>query len=148
MILPDICLFMADVDIISDILSAAVAAYPNSDFIQGISHRYLVHGGLSKKQLEGLYQKAIQIKGLSPGKLATLEAVILKRPTRYRSQLPETKPLYSKDEKAGQIIREILEKYPQHKRVLYLQTKYNNNEPLTPAEVTELEKFSKLLLKK
>jgi hypothetical protein len=139
---------MAEVDIISDILSAAVAAYPNSEFIQGISHRYLVQGGLSKKQLEGLYQKAIKIKGLAPGKLATLEAVILKRPTRYRSQLPETKPLYSKDEKTGQLITDILGKYPQHKRVLFLEMKYKNNEPLQPTEIAELEKFYKLLLKK
>jgi hypothetical protein len=138
---------MADVDIISDILSAAMAAYPNSDFIQGLSHRYLVHGGLSKKQLEGLYMKASKISSIPPGKLATLEAVILKRPTRYRSAIPATTPLYTRDPETGKLLTDILNKYPAHKRVLFLQTKYNNDEPLTPVEVAELQKFHKFLIK-
>ena len=138
---------MGDVDVISDILAAAFAAYPESEFIQNLSHWYLVHGGLSKKQLEGLYKKAQKIKTINPGKLATLEAIILKRPAKYRSALPETKPLYIKDERVGELINSILAKYPQHKRVLFFQTKYNNNETLSQAEITELEKFHKLLIK-
>ena len=138
---------MADVDVISDILSAAMAAYPDSEFIHNLSHWYLVHGGLSKRQLQGLFNKAQKIKTINPGKLATLEAIILKRPTKFRSSLPDASPLYQKDERVGELISDILAKYPQHKRVLFFQTKYNNNETLSSAEVTELEKFHKLLIK-
>jgi hypothetical protein len=138
---------MSHVDVVSDILSAALKAYPNSDFVQSLSHQYLVRGSLSKRQLEGLYQKAQRIKDLAPNKLATLEAIILKRPKKYKSDLPTTEPLYQKDEKAGKLIEEILARYPQHKRVLFFQLKYNKNESLTAAEVTELEKFHKLLIK-
>jgi hypothetical protein len=61
--------------------------------------------------------------------------------------LPPTKPLYEKNEEAGKMIKSILEKYPQHKQVLFLKMKYENNETLAPVEITELEKFCKLLIK-
>lgn len=138
---------MGDVDVISDVLAAANKAYPESEFIQSLSHQYLVRGSLSKRQLEGLYKKAERIQGLAHNKLATLEAVILKRPKKYKSALPPTEPLYQKDERAGNLIADILSKYPQHKRVVFLQSKYINNNPLTSAELTELEKFHKLLIK-
>ena len=138
---------MADVDIISDVLSAAMAAYPNSDFVQCLSHQYLVRGWLSKKQLEGLYNKVSGLKTIPAGKLATLQAEILKRPTKYRSTLPPTEPLYTKDERIGNLIASILISYPQHKRVLFLESKYRNNDPLSTTEVAEIEKFYKLLVK-
>jgi hypothetical protein len=134
-----------DVDIIKDVLSAAVLAYPDSKFVQSLYFQYQERGGLSKKQLEGLYNKALKLKTLPPNWLATLEAEILKRPTRYKSQPPPPKPLYEKDENIGQMISSILEKYPQHKRVLFLKSKYENNEQLTQVEISELEKFNKLL---
>lgn len=138
---------MSHVDVVSDVLSAAMKAYPDSDFVQSLSHQYLVRGSLSKRQLEGLYKKAERIKGLPPNKLATLEAIILKRPKKYKSTLPPSEPLYKKDEQSGKLISEILTKYPQHKRVLFFQSKFNNNETLTPTESAELEKFHKLLIK-
>jgi hypothetical protein len=134
-----------DVDVVKDILEAARAAFPNSVFIQSLSQQYEERGGLSKKQLEGLYKKAENIKDLPVGKLATLEALILKRPTRFKSAPPTPKPLYSKDERVGEMINAILAKYPQHKRVLFFQSKYNNNESLNATEIAELEKFQKLL---
>ena len=134
-----------DVDIVKDILTAASEAYPESTFIQSLAHQYEERGGLSKKQLEGLFKKAQKIKGLPAGKLATLEAEILHRPTRYRSKLPENKPLYSKEEKTGEMIEAILAKYPHHKRVLYFKSKYDLDEPLSAAEILELERFAKLL---
>src|SRR5215510_5858118 len=97
-----------DVDIVSDVLKAAREAYPNSSFVQSLSLQYEERGGLSKKQLEGLYKKAEKIKTLPPNWLATLEAEILKRPTRYKSTPPSPKPLYEKDERAGGIIDAIL----------------------------------------
>lgn len=102
-------------------------------------------GGLSKKQLQGLYSKSQKIKSIPSGKLATLEAIILKRPTRDESPLPSTEPLYKKDEETGRMMAAILSNYPQHKRVLFLKSKYDNNEVLSASEITELQKFSKLL---
>ncbi len=134
-----------EVDIINDVLKAAILAYPGSSFIQSLSFQYQERGGLSKKQLEGLYQKAVKIKTIQANWLATLEAEILKRPTRYKSVSPSPAPLYTKDENIGHIIVAILEKYPQHKQVLFLKSKYDNNEPLSATELAELERFRKLL---
>jgi len=139
--------FMSHVDVVSDILSAALKAYPDSEFVQSLSHQYLIKGSLSKRQLEGLYKKAERITSIPSNKLATLEAIILKRPKKYKSGLPASEPLYKKDEQSGLLINDILTKYPQHKRVLFFQSKYNNNETLTTTEVAELEKFHKLLIK-
>jgi len=135
-----------DVDIISEVLKASREAYPNSSFVQSLSVQYEERGGLSKKQLEGLYKKAERIRTIPPNWLATLEAEILKRPTRFKSTAPPPKPLYEKNEKTGGIIDAILKKYPQHKRVLFFQSKYQNNQSLSATELAELEKFQKLLL--
>lgn len=135
-----------DVDVINDLLRAAVAAYPGSSFLTSLLFQYQERGGLSKKQLEGLLRKAAKIQTIPPNWLATLEAEILKRPTRYKSAAPPPTPLYAKDETAGQVISAILQKYPQHKRVLFFKSKYDNNEPLSPTELAELEKFNKILL--
>lgn len=134
-----------DVDVIKDVLQAALVAYPASVFIQSLSRQYEERGGLSKKQLQGLFQKASKVKSIPTNKLATLEAEILKRPNRYKSELPPPEPLYTKDETAGKMIEGILSKYPQHKRVLFFKIKYDNNEPLSVTDLTELEKFHKLL---
>jgi len=135
-----------DVDIISEVLKASREAYPNSSFVQSLSVQYEERGGLSKKQLEGLYKKAEKIRAIPPNWLATLEAEILKRPTRFKSTAPPPKPLYEKNEKTGGIIDAILKKYPLHKRVLFFQSKYQNNQSLSATELAELEKFQKLLL--
>jgi hypothetical protein len=135
-----------DVDVIKDVLKAALIAYPESSFIQSLSYQYEERGGLSKKQLEGLYKKVATVKSIPPGKLATLEAEILKRPTRYKSTLPAPTPLYSKDLHIGKLIEDILAKLPGHKRVLFFKVKYDNNEPLSSTEMAELEKFHKRLV--
>lgn len=136
-----------DVDIVLDVLKAVLAAHPDSSFTQSLHHQYQERGGLSKKQLQGLHSKASKIKSIPEKKLATLEAIIKRKNTRERSELPAGKPLYEKDEEAGKLITALLEKFPQHKRVLFLQSKYDNNEILTPPEIVELRKFSKLLFK-
>jgi hypothetical protein len=46
------------------------------------------------------------------------------------------------------VIAYILEKYPEHKRVLYFKGKNDSNTPLSTTEVSELERFYKLLVKK
>jgi len=134
-----------DVDIIRDILEQTEIAFPESAFVKSLHQQYLNRGGLSKKQLEGLYQKAQKANTIPANKLSTLEAIILKKPTRYKSEKPEVKPLYQRDEAAGTMIEAILGKYPQHKRVLFLKTKYDNNEVLTSTEIAEIEKFYKML---
>jgi hypothetical protein len=136
-----------EVDIINEVLEACILAYPISPFIISIYQQYQQRGSLSKKQLQGLYGKASKIKDLSPGKLATLEAMINKMATRFKSERPATAPLYQKEESTGQLIAAILEKYPQHKRVLFLKSKYDHNEALTPAEIGDLKKFHQLLIK-
>ena len=134
-----------DLDIVMDVLKAVLEAQPESSFTQSLYHQYQERGGLSKKQLQGLYGKALKINSIPANKLATLEAIIKRKPTKEKSALPDTEPLYQKDEALGQMISEILGKYPEHKRVLFFKMKYDNNEILSSTELTELKKFSRLL---
>jgi hypothetical protein len=136
-----------EVDIIKDILEAVLAAQPLSSFTQSLLKQYTERGSLSKKQLEGLFGKAQKVKTLSTAKLATLEAIILRMHTKNKSELPVPAPLYEKDNKTGELIDQILARFPAHKRVLYFKTRYENNETLTATELTELQRFGKLLLK-
>jgi len=135
-----------DVDIVKDILEAVLKVQPLSSFTQSLYHQYMERGGLSKKQLQGLYSKAGKIDSIPPGKMATLEAIILHKHSKHRSELPANTPLYTKNEDAGKKIENILSKYPQHKRLLFLKLKYDNNEALSTTELTELDKFYKLLI--
>lgn len=134
-----------DVDIVSDILKAVMEARPDNAFVKSLAFQYEERGGLSKKQLEGLYHKAVKVDSISEAKLTTLEAIIKKKPTRFKSPAPVATPLYTKDEAAGKMISDILAKYPQHKMVLFLKAKYDNNETLSVAEIADLQRFSKLL---
>jgi hypothetical protein len=134
-----------DLDIVMDILNAVLQIQPHSSFVQSLSHQYQERGGLSKKQLQGLYGKASRISAIPENKLATLEAIIKRKATKERSTLPDQKPLYEKDESIGKEIDAILDRYPQHKRVLFFKSKYENNETFTSSEKTEIKKFMKLL---
>ena len=58
-----------DVDVTKDVLKAVLAAQPGSSFIQSLLQQYEERGGLSKKQLQGLYDKASKIE-TSPRKQA------------------------------------------------------------------------------
>jgi hypothetical protein len=134
-------------DIINMLLEDCIMAYPVSSFVISIYQQYQKRGWLSKKQLQGLYGKASKINGVLPGRLAALESIIKQMPTRDKSELPENVPMFEKDKVAGDLIEEILLKYPQHKRVLFLKAKYDNNEVISATEVAELNKFKKLLFK-
>jgi hypothetical protein len=134
-------------DIINMLLEDCIMAYPVSSFVISIYQQYQQRGWLSKKQLQGLYGKASKINGVLPGRLAALESIIKQMPTRDKSELPENVPMFEKDKVAGDLIEEILLKYPQHKRVLFLKAKYDNNEVISATEVAELNKFKKLLFK-
>ena len=97
--------------------------------------------------MEGLHAKAQKVKEIPPSKLATLEAEIKKKPVRFKSEKPESTPLYHKDEKAENMINSLLERFPQHKMVLFLREKTMLNKPLSSQEITELERLHKLLVK-
>src|ERR1044072_16104 len=135
----------SDVDIINEVLEECILAYPVSSFIISLYQQYQKRGSLSKKQLQGLHSKASSIEKLQGAKLATLEALIKKMPTRFKSELPETKPMFEKDKTAGELIDAILAKYPQHKRVVFLKSKYENNDVITAQEIDELKKFKQIL---
>lgn len=137
-----------NVDVIYDVLQLTLAAYPTSDFIKRLLFQYQERGGLSKKQLQDLHAKALKVNTIGAGKLATIEAIILKKPTRYKSPPAATEIVQIKNTGTGQHITEILEKYPMHKMVLFLKTKYDNNEKLTNTETSEVERFYKLLVSK
>jgi hypothetical protein len=131
-------------DIINEVLEECIQAYPLSSFIISLYKQYLQRGSLSKKQLQGLYGKASKIEALPPGKLAAIEAIIKRMPTRYKSELPEPTPLFEKEESTGKLISEILEKFPKHKRVLFLKAKYDNNELLSLVDLADLKKFNSM----
>lgn len=135
------------IDIINDVLEECILAFPLSSFIISLYKQYQQRGSLSKKQLQGLHAKASGIKNISQSKLGTLEAIIKRMPTRYKSELPPPAPLFQKDKTAGVLIDDILARYPAHKRVLFLKSKFDNSELLTAAELAELKKFRELLLK-
>jgi len=137
-----------DLDIILDILKVSLAAYPTSKFVESILYQYQERGSLSKKQLEGLLSKASNVKSLSPGKLATLQAIILKMPNREKA--PASLTSANLPEKVNTLesrLIEILAKYPQHKRVLFIKLKFDNNEPVSALEKSEVDRFYKLLIK-
>ncbi|MDQ6905083.1 MAG: hypothetical protein M3139_18995 [Bacteroidota bacterium] len=133
------------IDIVNDLLEDCILAYPVSSFVISLYKQYQQRGSLSKKQLQGLHGKASKIIDVSISKLGTLEAIIKRMPTRYKSELPPPAPIFEKDKEAGTLIEAILQKYPQHKRVLFLKAKYDNNELLSTIEIAELRKFKQLI---
>ncbi len=134
------------IDIIAKVLDAVYRHNTDALFTMSLMHQYEERGSLSKKQLEGLLQKARKVNDIPPSWLGTLEAIILKMPTRHKSTVEHITPIYSKDPEVGRLITGLLEKYPQHKRVLFLRAKYDNNELLSQEELAELKKFYKLLV--
>ncbi len=73
------------IDIINEVLEDCILAYPVSSFIISLYQQYVKRGSLSKKQLQGLHAKAAKANTIAPAKLATLEALIKRMPTRYKS---------------------------------------------------------------
>ncbi len=135
-----------DVDVIMDLLHAVLSAKPDSTFTRSLLQQYQERGGLSKKQLQGLYHKASGVGGVPVSKLATLEAIILRRPTRYNSSPRQGKVEgITINAHLGEQISLILAKYPQHKRVLFLKSKVDHHELLSATEVAEITRIGKLI---
>src|SRR6476619_5796035 len=91
------------IDIVNDLLEECILAYPVSSFVISLYKQYQQRGSLSKKQLQGLHSKASNIEDIAPGKLAAVEAIIKRMPTRFKSAIPENKPLYEKDNATGEM---------------------------------------------
>lgn len=136
------------IDSINVLLEECIIAYPVSSFVISLYKQYGIRGSLSKKQLQGLYDKASKIQGLAPGRLAAVEVIIKRMPTRNKIPLPVPRPLYEKDDETGGLIDSLLSVYPAHKRVLFLKSKYDNHQPLAPMETGDLRRMAKLLVKK
>ena len=129
------------------ILETLVKNHPEAVFVNSLHKQYCNRGGLSKKQLEGLYAKA-EKSGLIPAaKLATLEAIIKKKPTRYKSETIKIAPEPVKDESVGKALEAILHRYPHHKVALFIQSKYTHNEPLSEMEKAAIKRLANVLLK-
>ena len=135
-----------DIDIVAYIINAVIAAKPDDAFCKSIQVQYMERGNLSKKQLEGLQGKALRIPNINPGKLATLEAIIKKKHITHRSEVTLVHKAVEADVEAEKMLTEILEKYPQHKRVVFFKTNFEKDAVLIPAEKEELKKFYKLLI--
>ena len=132
-------------DIVNDLLESCILAYPVSSFVISLYKQYQLRGSLSKKQLEGLYGKASKIENIPPGKLATLEALIKKMPTRFKSETPVQNVTEEQFDQAADWIHMVLAKYPQHKRVLFLKSKYDNKETISKSELEDLKRLTLLL---
>ena len=138
---------LSEINIILSILETLKKEKPDNVFINSIHNQFCNRGGLSKKQLEGLQLAAKKSENVSSAKIATLEAIIKKKPTRYKSEIIKKLPEENKDESIEVSLNEILKKYPQHKMALFLQSKIKHNDMLTESEKTEVVRLSKLLLK-
>jgi len=136
-----------EVNIVLDVLKAMLVAKPDSVFINSLYKQYIERGGLSKKQLEGLHAKALKIPAIPPGKLATLEAIIKKRPTWHKPEATVATPPEQKPDPTAALMQEVLEKYPAHKRLVFLRSKLEHDGHLADAEKEEVVKFHKLLIK-
>lgn len=140
------------IDVIEKLLSLCYAYNKDALFIMSLMHQYEERGSLSKKQLEGLLLKAKKIKEIPAQQIAAVEAIVLKMPTRDKTPVQKNKT--GPDSFATSIhlslakTEAILERYPAHKQVQLYQLKLLNHQVLTPQEQTELDKFSRLLLKK
>jgi len=137
------------VDVIEKILDACYQYNPDALFVLSLMHQYEARGSLSKKQLMGLHQKASKVPGLPQHWLSTLQAIILKMPERHKianeTPVPSVNNTTNSYEEFLSIIASILQKYPQHKGALLLQTKCNLKQLLTNEEKSQLKQWQKLL---
>jgi len=132
------------IDVINEVLEDSLLAFPVSSLLISLYQQYQKRGFLTKKQLQGLHAKASKAINIAPGKLATLEAIIKKMPDRFKSEKPASMEADDNSEVTA-LISDILKKYPEHKRVLFLKTKLANRELISNAEMDELKRFRKLL---
>lgn len=131
-------------DIVQEVIEDALLAFPVSPLLISFYKQYQQRGFLTKKQLQGLHSKAASSNKINPGKLATLEALIKKMPTRVKSELPELLPEIEPNPEVKVMLDKVLIKFPMHKRALFFLSKHNNKENLTASELNDLKQFLKI----
>lgn len=134
-------------DIVLKVLEAAHAARPNATFISSLLQQYRLRGGLSKKQMEGLYAKASKIESIPASQIATLQAIILKKTTRHKSEattgsIPTTNIGL---ENLKRMLDFILKKYPGHKQAILLHQKINAGYTLNISESEDIKRWYKFI---
>lgn len=132
-------------DIVLKVLEAAHAARPNAVFISSLLQQYRLRGGLSKKQMEGLYAKASKIESIPASQLATLQAIILKKTTRHKSEVT-TGSIPTPNinlENLKRMLDLILKKFPGHKQALLLHQKINAGYTLNISETEDIKRWYK-----
>lgn len=135
------------IDVIDKLLEACYQHNKDALFVMSLMHQYEERGSLSKKQLEGLLLKARKVTDIPPGWIAAVEAIVLKMPTRDKTPIENPKNQVEEiTDKSGDLIKEILEKYPQHKRVLFLKVQLEQRKVLSLTEQQEVGKFYQLLI--
>lgn len=135
------------IDVIDKLLEACYQHNKDALFIMSLMHQYEERGSLSKKQLEGLLLKAKKVKDIPVNLIAAVEAIVLKMPTRDKTPVKDTSnKTEESSEKWNQLIKEILDKYPQHKRILFLKAQLEQRKTLAVTEQNEIEKFYQLLI--
>ncbi|MBW0160384.1 MAG: hypothetical protein HYI21_13775 [Sediminibacterium sp. Gen4] len=135
------------VDVIDKVLEACYQYNKDALFVMSLMHQYEERGSLSKKQLEGLVAKARKVPDMPVGWLAAVEAIILKMPTRDKTPVDLNKQVATDPyEKWIDQCKEILQRYPGHKRVVYFDALLQQRKPFSSVEQQELEKFYRLLI--
>ncbi len=135
------------IDVIDKLLEACYQHNKDALFVMSLMHQYEERGSLSKKQLEGLLLKAKKAKDIPAGLIAGVEAIVLKMPTRDKTPVEEIRSKeQASGDKWGELIQELLHKYPQHKRVLFLKAQLEQRKILAATEQQEVEKFYQLLI--
>jgi hypothetical protein len=132
-------------DIIDKILEACYQHNKDALFTMSLMHQYEDRGWLTKKQLQGLHNKASRVKDLPVGLLASLEAIILKMPERDKSPITKIVTESTVNPNITIWLQAILAKYPQHKTVLALQLKFEKEKDLSGSDIATLEKLVKAL---
>ena len=135
------------IDVIDKLLEACYQHNKDALFIMSLMHQYEERGSLSRKQLEGLLLKAKKITDIPVGWIAAVEAIVLKMPVRDKTPVTisrNSEPASA--EKSGKLIEEVLEKYPHHKRLLFLKAQLEQRKSLSVTEQQEVEKFYQMLI--
>lgn len=137
-----------DVDVIKEVLEWVIVAQPKSSFAQSLYIQYQERGTLSKAQLQGLLDKSSRISRIPDAHKATLEAIIKRKFSKTKSALPENKDLYEVDQLNLDKVNYILQYLPEHKSIRPLELKIKDHFPLTPLEISTIDKVYQLVQKK
>ena len=118
-------------DIVLKTLDLLHQLQPAQEFIASLRYQYLERGSLSRKQLQGLLQKALRHHEVPPNWSATIEAIIKKMPVREKAPASLQTPLYQTDADALHMVKFDLEKFTGHKQAQFLLKKIELHEQLT-----------------